>query len=237
MQRLFAIGLALVLGLVLSGPPGPARAGENLIVVELFTSEACTNCQPAEAVMRDLSQWSDILPLSLHVDYWDYMGWKDPYALKVNVDRQMVYAARTERRRLFTPLIVVGGYDLIEGVAPMKIVDMIRQRRGAPTGVSLDIQQDGETFVLQARSEKILPQGAVVVMVTFMPQVTSTIRQGESDSRRAEHTNVVTGWYKLASWDGSEPLILRDKLPESEGVAVLIQSGAQDMIVAAKRLR
>ena len=97
----------------------PATAQENPVVVELFTSQGCSSCPPADALMHDLAAREDVIPLALHVDYWDYIGWKDPFGNPAHADRQRAYAAAGNRRTIYTPEMVVGGVTDIVGTQPM----------------------------------------------------------------------------------------------------------------------
>uniref|UniRef100_UPI002FDA0931 DUF1223 domain-containing protein n=1 Tax=Pontibaca methylaminivorans TaxID=515897 RepID=UPI002FDA0931 len=94
-------------------PDGAAQAGP--VVVELFTSQGYPSCPPADAMLAELAGREDVLPLALHVDYWDYMGWKDTFASPENTARQRGYAAAGERKMVYTPQMVINGADHLVG--------------------------------------------------------------------------------------------------------------------------
>src|SRR5580765_6853437 len=110
MKAIALASLALAAALWLPPTP-PASAGEPLarsttatpVVVELFTSQGCSSCPPADAFLGELAARTDVLALSMHVDYWDYIGWKDPFASPAMTARQRSYAASRGRGSLYTP--------------------------------------------------------------------------------------------------------------------------------------
>ena len=100
---------ALVLAFAGTAPEASAGDGKSPIVVELFTSQGCSSCPPAEAYLGELAKRSDVLALELHVDYWDYIGWKDPFADRNNVERQRLYGGKLGSRYVYTPQMVING--------------------------------------------------------------------------------------------------------------------------------
>lgn len=227
---------AAVMGMsVMSLLPLGAQAEGRLVVLELFTSQGCDRCPPVDALVKELAQRDDVLPLALHVDYWDYMGWADSFALAAHKDRQMAYAPRTDRGRLFTPLLMVGGLDPVEGYTPMKVVDLIEKHRGVQAGVSLELTVQGGMVQMVGLAARPFGAPAHVVMVQFRPQAIVEITRGQNAGQTVTYTNVVTGWHDLGTWDGSAPLAVEMPQAEEAG-AVLVQSAQHGLILAAARL-
>ena len=92
-----------------------ARAQGSPVVVELFTSQGCSSCPPADALLRKLAEEEDVIALALHVDYWDYLGWKDSFATPKFTARQRAYAKKARSRSIYTPQMVVQGEDRVVG--------------------------------------------------------------------------------------------------------------------------
>lgn len=228
---------ALVFTLTIGGFFGatPSMAADRLVVLELFTSQGCDRCPPVDEMIRELAQHDDILPLALHVDYWDYMGWEDSFALDANVLRQMAYAPRTDRRRLFTPLIMIGGLDPVAGFTPMKVIELIQKHRGVDVGVALETTLEGDHVRLTGHAERGFGSPVQVLVVHFKPHATVDITRGQNAGRTVNYTNVVTAWHDLGRWDGRSPMSILVPRPEEAG-AVLVQSPEYGLILAASRL-
>ena len=103
------------------------------VLLELFTSQGCSSCPAADALFRDvLSKHSDLLTLSLHVDYWDYIGWKDSFAKRQFTTRQKTYAQRSGRKSVYTPQVIVNGQDHVVGSNATAIKDAVARAAQTP---------------------------------------------------------------------------------------------------------
>ncbi|MFC3118470.1 DUF1223 domain-containing protein [Jhaorihella thermophila] len=121
MTRLVTAICAAVVAL--TGLARPAEA--NPVVVELFTSQGCSSCPPAEELLGRIADRDEVLALSLHVDYWDYLGWKDEYALKDCTRRQRGYARAAGRNMVYTPQMIVNGREALTGTDTMELAELI----------------------------------------------------------------------------------------------------------------
>ena len=210
----------------------PLRAQERvLVVVEMFTSQGCSACVSAEAMLHDLVDDPDILPLSLHVDYWDYLGWRDVFADPAFTARQHGYAAAGHQSTVYTPQIIVNGTDRLLGTRPMQIAERIAAHRAAGLPVVLRVTRQGAQVLIEA--EPRTRGNYVVQLVRYLPEAVTQIDRGENAGRTIHHVNIVTDWRPLARWDGAGPIRLRAEAAGEQPVAVLIQHAGHGAIVGA----
>jgi len=219
---------------------GIANAGDRpIVVVELFTSQGCSSCPPADALLSALAERSDVLALALHVDYWDYIGWKDSFARPAHTDRQKAYARAAGRRTIYTPQMIIGGMDDIIGFKPMEVADYVQMNRERLGDVALKLQEDDGIMTVRAQpvGPAPLPGPIVVELVHFTTSATVDITRGENAGRSVTYSNIVTDIQVLAEWDGKSPLSLTAAVPGDGPVAVLLQARGPGAILAARRLR
>ena len=214
----------------------PAGAGDNPVVLELFTSQGCSSCPPADKLLHQLADRDDVIALALHVDYWDYMGWKDEFANPAYSDRQRVYASVAGRRTIYTPQIIVNGTTSIVGARAMELSDAIQAHKAQPAKVSVDISRDGGSVNISASNTG--GAGAMVVHVLqYQPERDAKITRGENAGRHLVYSNVVQGWQVLGQWSGQEPLATNATVDAEWPVVVLLQEAPQGPILAAARVR
>ena len=213
----------------------PAFAGEPRALVELFTSQGCSSCPPADRLMGQLAHDSSLVTLSLPVDYWDYLGWKDTLALHGNSNRQRAYAITRGDRQVYTPQAVINGIAHALGSDKAAIENAIARthRNAAPLALSVKLTvADGKVTVHVPAAEH--GSGNVwLCPVTEKAQV--KIGRGENRGRTLIYYNVVRRWLHLGDWNGKAEdfAIPLAKIPNAEfslndvdHVAVIVQSGA-----------
>ena len=205
-------------------------------VVELYTSQGCSSCPPADAMLVELAAREDIIALSLHVDYWDYLGWQDDLADPMYTRRQQAFAAAAGSRTVYTPQIVIGGVDHVIGSKPMQVMDQIARHNQASDPVTVSIERQGSSIVVSADAEDMTGD-AVVQIVRFKPMVERAIGRGENAGKTIAYANVVYSWSNVAQWDLSEPLRLQADLEGEDPVAVIIQAGSNGPVLGAAQLR
>ncbi|MEL0438710.1 DUF1223 domain-containing protein [Phycobacter sp. K97] len=208
------------------------------IVVELFTSQGCASCPPADALMHKLSERDDVLALAFHVDYWDYIGWKDIFADPAYTARQKAYAQAMGHRMVHTPQMIVMGQEDIGGADPMALADAIARHRAVPSSVSLSMHQSPSGVTISLRPVTgAAPRSAVVDVIRYAPLKRVAISRGELAGRTIDYANIVEEWTRLADWNGAEDLTLTVPLPGDHSLAVLVQEINSGPILAAAALR
>ena len=220
--------------------PLPASAGEPRAVIELFTSQGCSSCPAADKVLGELSRDPTLVTLSLPVDYWDYLGWKDTLALHGHSNRERAYADTRGDREVYTPQVVVNGIVHVLGSDKAAIEQAIAQTRQSAAPLTLPVTiavADGKMSVnVPAANGENASAEVWLCPITGKAQV--AIERGENRGHTLAYTNVVRRWVKLGDWSGkaetfSVPVAeLADadfSLRDIDRVAVIVQSG-----VAAK---
>ena len=214
----------------------PLRA-ETPVVVELFTSQGCSSCPPADALLGHLAQQDDVLALSLHVDYWDYIGWADSFARPAFTARQKAYAHAAGDRMIYTPQMIVDGRHRIVGPKAMDLAEAVRHRAEAPSPVDVAAARRGEMLEVVAQPVGRVPGEMIVRLVRYRPKATVTIERGENAGRKLTYHNIVTDLQDLAAWDGKAPLELRHRLSGEDRAAILVQAAGHGPVLAAARAR
>ena len=209
-----------------------ANAQPRPVVIELFTSQGCSSCPPAEAYIGRLSARSDVLALAFHVNYWDELGWRDRFALAQSVERQNVYALNLGRSSVYTPQLVVDGRDDQVGSGGQAIERALSESRdGVPVKVSM---HEAEVLVdIGARPDAAR---ADVVLIPYLRRAVSSIGRGENAGRTLEEFNIVRAIRTLGPWKGeaqSFHVPVSSLPPDATDVAVLVQASGQAVILGA----
>jgi hypothetical protein len=235
MRKVLITAAAVVLaGLpaALSAAPALAADAAHPTVIELFQSQGCSSCPPANANVMALANRPDILALSFQVTYWDNLGWKDTFGDPRNTARQWDYARALRHDNVFTPQVVINGRTDVVGVQPGEIERAaVRADRGAG-GPQVTLSA-GRVSVSGAAPGR----PADVWLVRYDPNIVQVpIRRGENGGRTLPHRNVVRSIVRLGDWSGASRTF---DLPASgaDGLktAVLVQEGRGGPILAAAR--
>ncbi len=208
---------------------------EQGVLVELYTSQGCSSCPPADDVLTQIAAQPGIIALSLHVDYWDYIGWKDTFGQAKFSDRQRAYAQAAGEKMIYTPQIIVAGDARVEGNRPDRVAEAIDQAsRISP--VTLQLSRVDGKILIDARTDAVLPRDAVVQLVGYIGQADVEIRQGENAGKTVTYSNVATSWDVVGHWSGAEPLAISVDAPEGP-VVVIIQAAGPQQVLATARLK
>jgi hypothetical protein len=226
MKRLAVLPLfAAVLALA-----GPGHAGPGLSVVELFTSQGCSSCPPANANVAALSTRPDVIALSFGVTYWDYLGWKDTFAQPAFTARQVAYARALKHDAPFTPQVVVDGKADVVGARPGDIESLIgRTHIDGPT-----LSAANGAVEIGAGRPPAAP--ADVWLVRYDPRTVQTpVKAGENNGRTLPHKNVVKALIHLGVWRGSPARFTLPPPVAGLSTAILVQTRDAGPILAAAR--
>lgn len=213
-----------------------AAQSQPVVVVELFTSQGCSSCPPADEFMAMLADDPSVIGLALHVDYWDYIGWKDTFASPQNTFRQKSYARAEGSRTIYTPQLIVGGRDRVEGNSPIEVAELVRKHLKDGTPVALTLTRNGDDVVIHADKADI-PAGSTVQLVRYMPSEAVDIQRGENAGRTVNYHNIVTSWQEIGTWSGDAPLDLTVEAKGSAPVVVLVQAEGPADVLGAARLQ
>lgn len=226
----------LILAALVWGMAMPLSAQTRPVVVELYTSQGCSSCPPADELMGMLTERADVIALSLHVDYWDYLGWKDELGSPLNTKRQRAYARALGERTIYTPQMIVQGQASIVGTHERDLERQIRAFRDAPLLVNLSADRDaGEVSVSLSATDAAAP-ASVIYCVEYSPLETINIERGENAGKRIDYSNVVKMWKKIGEWNGRDPMTINAKLVGGMPVVVIVQAKGNGPILAAMKV-
>ena len=223
--------LVLSLGLLAGLSPVAGFAAERPVVVELFTSQGCSSCPPANAYLNELSRGRrDVLALAFHVTYWDRLGWKDPFSMPAATDRQGVYGRRFGDGS-YTPEIVVDGVAGMVGSDRRAVGPAIENaKRDGRTAAAVNLTRSGEQVAIEVGAGS---GSARILLIGFDHEHTTAIGRGENSGRTLTEANVVRSIRSVAQWSGTA-LRLNERFPEGQDVAVVLEAPDGRIIGAAR---
>ena len=214
------------------GPGRRPAGGHGIAVVELFTSEGCSSCPPADVVLADLQRRSSaVYALEFHVDYWDGLGWPDRFSSPDWTGRQQQYAEALGARGLYTPQMIVGGTDAFNGSDRARALRDVARSLSEAAPVHLSVRSravDSERVAIEVEAPGA-PAGATVDIAIVQHQATTNVRGGENAGRTLRHANVVRA-FEVARLPAST-LTIRLPMPlhGSDGeVVAFVQRSSRD---------
>ena len=195
------MGAALVM--ILPVVVAPATSAGPRAVVELFTSQGCSSCPAADKIVGELASDPSVIALSLPIDYWDYLGWKDTLADSRFTARQRAYSAKRGDREVYTPQVVVNGQAQVVGNDRAQIDHAISDTAAAPgvMSVPVAVTREGKELKVSVPASKDGASGEVWIC-SIARAVPITIGKGENRGREITYHNVVRNWLKVGDWTG-----------------------------------
>ncbi|PLX35491.1 MAG: DUF1223 domain-containing protein [Hyphomicrobiales bacterium] len=225
----------------------PASASDpapgNVSVLELFTSQGCSSCPPADALMGEFSKQPGLVALTYAVDYWDYLGWKDTLAKPAYSRRQRAYAVARADRNVYTPQVIINGITHAVGSRKSQIDSRIAStsKKLRPIHVPVQITETGDklTVTLGKAPDALTDRQATLWLVLYQSSVEVKITRGENRGRKITYHNVVREMTPAGMWDGAMKTIDLSKSALSQsgydGFALLLQQKTGGAILGAAR--
>ncbi len=231
-MRMTKLTVALVMTVFFAQPAFAEPA--KTVVLELFTSQGCSSCPPADALLRKLSAEDvALLPLSFHIDYWDNLGWKDPFSSRANTDRQKSYSRNLDENGVYTPQLVINGTQSMVGSREDKVRQAVANAKSQATKASVKIvavENSNELNVAIAAS----PINSDVWEVRYNRSASTNVAAGESGGKILNSINNVKSIKRLPLLV-ADPMTYRVMKPENaeEGLAILVQTDNYGPIIGA----
>jgi len=234
-KRLSNLGILGLIVLVGSAKELPAQTtpSRGPSVVELYTSQGCSSCPPADRVLGELSTMPNVIALAFHVDYWDNIGWRDHYSIPNAVERQYRYVQSLGLSSAFTPQAVVDGRSSFVGSDKRRILDALADQAGEAVPVSLEVS-DGVLTVRVPEGQDRKPYQ--VFVAAYLPQASTPVGRGENSGRTLQEFNIVRQFRSIGTWSGHAAVFRAsvESFPaDASRVAVLLQRDGQGPIAGS----
>ena len=233
---LFGLGFGPGFGLGPLSIVSPAAAETRPAVVELFTSQGCSSCPPADALLGEVARRQDVIALGFHINYWDSLGWKDPFSTPQSTERQRMYA-RLFGGPIYTPQLVVDGAREVVGSHREAVLAALRD--AAPEAVApVAFAADRHSVTIGAAGGPAAAGATVggtgqVWLVRFVQKRTTHVGAGENARRTLDDTNGVEALAALGDWHGADATFPLDPPASGEGIAILVQAADGRILGAA----
>ena len=208
----------------------PATADTRPVLVELFTSQSCSSCPPADALLGELARRRDVVALGFHISYWDGPGWKDPFSSQSSTDRQRAYARLFRLAQVYTPQMIVDGAREMVGSNRDQVLAALRDAR-PETIAPVTFAADRRSVAIGAGDGR-----GNVLLVRFAEKRTTRVAGGENARRTLQDANGVEMLTAFGSWNGSALSFAIEPPADGEGLAVLVQAPDGRMLGVATLL-
>jgi hypothetical protein len=240
-------GVVAALGVGLLGAVMARASGNAPVVVELYTSQGCSSCPPADALLGEIARRPNVVALAFHVDYWDYIGWQDRFSIPQATSRQRGYVETLGLSSAFTPQVVINGRASFVGSDRREITAALTAAAEASTEASTDASTESSqsipitAAVVNGELRLSLPERREqrdfdVNVVAYVPEATTVVGRGENSGRTLSEYNVVRQFRRVGTWKGESNTL---RIPVSSfpadatRVAVLLQQSRQGAIAGS----
>jgi hypothetical protein len=214
-RRSFLVGAA---GALAAGvPPAGARIAAP-VAVELFTTQGCIACPPADQLLGELARDRSVVALAWHVDYWRSRGWSDPFAMRLASERQHAYASRLGEG-IYTPAVVVGGARMVIGYERDSVRTAMQTVPASAVPVALVADGDGFAAEVGAAGQQVS-----ALLALYQPEQVTDVASGENGGRQLHEYRIVREAMSLGIWDGAPRRLKLPPVPDGFGAAVLVQA-------------
>ncbi len=213
-----------------------AMAQSRTVVVELYTSQGCNSCPPADEFLGELVKRDGVIALALHVDYWDYIGWKDQFAQKSFAKRQKAYARAAGRRMVYTPQIIVGGAEHAVGSDKTEVLKLIETHLAKAAVFDIQEHRTGNEIIVDVDPVSGVSGAMAVQLVKYHKGQTVNIGRGENAGKSIPYYNIVTEWKLIHGWDGKSALHISVNVKSDENAVIIVQDAPNGAILAARKL-
>jgi len=244
----------VALGAVVSGLAGLAQQAvaqtplaavtqPRKAVVELYTSQGCSSCPAADALLQRLAERDDVIALSLSVDYWDYLGWKDTLASPKFTERQRAYAKARGDGAIYTPQMVVNGLAHVNGSNEGYVAKAMEKTAKTIAHVPIALSEDKGKLVVEAdaASPGTSTRDATLWLAVIAKSIEVPITRGENQGKTVTYYNVVRDMMPIGTWSGKALSVQLERSsfmqPGTERCAVLLQQGHAGPIIGAALMK
>lgn len=225
-------------------PETQAQSAAQPTLIELFTSQGCSSCPPADAYLIALDKRDDVIALSMHITYWDYIGWADPFASEAVTNRQRAYGRRISRGRIYTPQIVVNGVlDAVGSIhsAVNRAIDKVQASMASDLDIELSSLENGAVRVSIPGAH--FDGAATVWLARYDNEHVTEIERGENRGRTLRNINVVREMREIGIWNGM-PLDIDLPLSEliaangdgNDGCVIIVQKDGFGRVLGARKM-
>lgn len=234
---LIGIGIAAILSAANAGGVSAATR-KPPAVIELFTSQGCSSCPPADALLEEYAKRDGVIALSFHVDYWDYLGWQDSFASADFSERQRQYARARRDGAVYTPQVLVNGRDDVVGSSNESIEAALGSAKSVRDAVNVQATATESTVNIVVETGKVGTEDADILLAIVQPSATVKIKRGENAGKTIAYRNIVLSLARIGGWNGAavtlaQPIPPRGGVDRVHYVVIVQQTNAGPILGAA----